>query len=56
MKAINPDVKVLLASGYSINGAAQDLLAEGVQGFIQKPFDRTELSAKVAGALQDAPE
>jgi CheY-like chemotaxis protein len=51
MKEINRDVKVLLASGYSINGAAQGLLAEGVQGFIQKPFDCSELSVKVVEAL-----
>lgn len=53
MKAIHPDLKVLLASGYSLNGAAQNLLAEGALGFVQKPFDRFELSTKVAEALQD---
>lgn len=52
IKTINPDVKVLLASGYSINGEAQSLLAEGVQGFIQKPFDCAELSAKVSELLE----
>lgn len=56
MRKINPDVKVLLASGYSINGAAQELLTDGVRGFIQKPFQRATLSAKVAEVLQDAPE
>jgi len=53
MKAMNPDVKVLLVSGYSLDGAAQTLLADGVKGFIQKPFDRFELSTKVVKALQE---
>ncbi|MBN2713557.1 MAG: PAS domain-containing protein [Planctomycetes bacterium] len=52
MKKINPGVKVLLASGYSINGTAKELLDEGVQGFIQKPFHAAELSAKAAAALK----
>ena len=38
IKKINPDAKVVLASGYSINGEAQSILNEGVLGFIQKPF------------------
>lgn len=52
MKAINPDIKAILSSGYSINGAAKDLFAEGVLGFVQKPFESTEFSSKVAQALQ----
>jgi two-component system cell cycle sensor histidine kinase/response regulator CckA len=39
LKAINPDVKVLLSSGYSIGGAAQEILDRGCNDFIQKPFN-----------------
>jgi len=39
MKGINPDVKVLLLSGYSINGGAREILKRGCDGFMQKPFD-----------------
>lgn len=39
LKAINPSVRVLLSSGYSLNGQAEKILAEGCCGFIQKPFD-----------------
>jgi CheY-like chemotaxis protein len=56
MKAINPDVKVLIASGYSINDKVERLLAEGALGFIQKPFEGSELSTKVAEAIQGADE
>ncbi len=51
MKEIDPGVKVLLASGYSINGKAEGLLAEGVRGFLQKPFSQTALAEQVAKLL-----
>jgi two-component system, cell cycle sensor histidine kinase and response regulator CckA len=38
LKEINPDIKVLLSSGYSINGAATEIMDRGCNGFIQKPF------------------
>ncbi|TET67874.1 MAG: PAS domain-containing sensor histidine kinase, partial [Candidatus Zixiibacteriota bacterium] len=47
----NPDVRVLLASGYSQDGAAQRILDEGVRGFIQKPFELVELSQKLRQVL-----
>jgi signal transduction histidine kinase len=37
LKKINPEVKVLLSSGYSINGQASRILERGCDGFIQKP-------------------
>ncbi len=51
LKGINPHVKVLLSSGYSINGEAQEILNRGCQGFIQKPFNLTELSLRVREIL-----
>jgi PAS domain S-box-containing protein len=51
LKAIKPDVQVLLASGYSINGQATDILQRGCNGFIQKPFDLQLLSEKVRDIL-----
>jgi len=44
MKYVNPKVKVLLSSGYSINGRATEILDRGCNGFIQKPFKMKELS------------
>jgi PAS domain S-box-containing protein len=44
MKEINPDIKVLLSSGYSIDGQATDILNRGCNGFIHKPFNMNELS------------
>ena len=47
MKEINPNIKVLLSSGYSINGKAGELMKKGCSGFIQKPFRKNELSLKL---------
>ena len=47
LKRANPDIHVLLASGYSVNGTATELLRQGCSGFIQKPFNLIQLSKKV---------
>ncbi len=52
LKEINPEVKVLLSSGYSINGQAQEILNRGCDGFIQKPFKIEELSQKLREILE----
>lgn len=51
LKEINPDIKVLLSSGYSITGQAQEILDKGCNGFIQKPFNLKELSLKLREIL-----
>jgi two-component system cell cycle sensor histidine kinase/response regulator CckA len=43
MKEIVPDIKVLVASGYSMEETTQTILDEGVLGILQKPFQREEL-------------
>jgi two-component system cell cycle sensor histidine kinase/response regulator CckA len=47
LKEINPNVKVLLSSGYSLKGQAAEILKRGCNGFIQKPFITNELSKKI---------
>ncbi|MCD4764813.1 MAG: response regulator [Desulfobacterales bacterium] len=47
MKEINPRVKVLLSSGYSIDREAKEILARDCDGFIQKPCTIKELSEKI---------
>jgi PAS domain S-box-containing protein len=51
LRAINPAVKVLLASGHSVTGAAQALLESGAKGFVQKPYRRQTLVEKIQEAL-----
>jgi len=47
LKEMDPAVKVLLSSGYSIDGEATEILERGCAGFIQKPFNLEELSRKI---------
>jgi PAS domain S-box-containing protein len=47
LRAIDPDVKVLFSSGYSIDGEALKILNRGSSGFIQKPFTLQDLSEKL---------
>ncbi len=51
MKKINPGIKALLSSGYSINGQATEILKRGCNAFIQKPFSVTNLSLKLREIL-----
>jgi DNA-binding NarL/FixJ family response regulator len=51
LKEINPDIKVLLASGYSMNSQATEIMDRGCSGFIQKPFKMRELSQKLREIL-----
>ena len=51
LKEMAPGIKVLLASGYSINGKAGEIMKKGCGGFIQKPFGMKELSAKLMEIL-----
>ena len=53
-RAIDPHVHVLLLSGYSRDGQAQELIDVGASGFLQKPFSMEELAREVGTALQGA--
>ncbi|MBW2207411.1 MAG: response regulator, partial [Deltaproteobacteria bacterium] len=52
LKALNPGVKVLLSSGYSIDGQASEILDRGCDGFIQKPFNIKDISHKIREILE----
>jgi PAS domain S-box-containing protein len=47
----DPGVKVLLSSGYSIDGQAKKILVAGCKGFIQKPFGIVDLSVRLREIL-----
>jgi len=51
LREINPEIKVLLSSGYSLNGEAQTIMDRGCDGFLQKPFQLSVLSTKVRKML-----
>lgn len=51
LKNINPDAKVLLSSGYSLDGEAMEIMESGCNGFLQKPFSPKQLSQKIREIL-----
>jgi len=51
LKSINPQIKVILSSGYSINGRPSKMLDRGCQAFIQKPYSMGDLSQKIRVVL-----
>jgi len=51
MKEMDPGVHVLVSSGYSQEGKAQEILSGGAMGFVQKPFHVRDLISKVRQGL-----
>lgn len=51
LREMDPHIRVLLSSGYSVDGKAQAILDRGCNGFIQKPFDLQALSEKLKQVL-----
>ena len=47
LREINPRIKVLLSSGNDMNSEVKGILEQGCNGFIQKPFNMTNLSEKL---------
>lgn len=54
LKEINPDIKVILSSGYSMQGEVQKVMESGCAAFIQKPYNFKELSNVVQQVMQGA--
>jgi DNA-binding NtrC family response regulator len=50
---INPNVKVLLSNGYSLDGPATGIMQKACKGFIQKPFTMEHLSKKIRKILEE---
>ncbi|OQY59511.1 MAG: hypothetical protein B6245_06320 [Desulfobacteraceae bacterium 4572_88] len=51
LRKINPDAKVLLSSGYSIDSETSEILKKDCNGFIQKPYNMERLSQKITEIL-----
>ncbi len=51
LKKIDPDVKVVIATGHALDGAAQETMDAGALRFIHKPFIMAELAETLAKAL-----
>ncbi len=51
LRRIDPDVRVLLSSGYSSNNQVAHMLENGCKGFIQKPYDAVRMARKIREIL-----
>ena len=51
LRQIDPDVRVLLSSGYSSNNQVAHMLKNGCKGFIQKPYDAVRMARKIREIL-----
>jgi PAS domain S-box-containing protein len=55
LKGIKPEVRVMLASGYSLNSEAESIMQRGCKAFMQKPFNVYSLSLKIREILEGPP-
>jgi PAS domain S-box-containing protein len=55
LKQIQPEVKVLLSSGYSSTEQVAALIEKGCRGFIQKPYDTVKMSRTIRTILDGVP-
>jgi two-component system, cell cycle sensor histidine kinase and response regulator CckA len=52
LKALDPELKVLVISGYPAERCPADMLQDGCEGFLQKPFGLVELSRNIRTAME----
>ncbi|WP_026374797.1 response regulator [Aestuariibacter salexigens] len=53
MQVINPDINVIVASGYDSSSTSAFLSSQGVKGFIEKPFNLNALLTMVTRVLRE---
>jgi len=56
LRSINPDIKVILSSGYSAEDATAQFHGKGLAGFIQKPYLIDDFQDTVAACFSTEPE
>ena len=53
LKAIDPQVKVIISSGYSSKGTIDELVADGVKAVLFKPYTLAELRETLETVLKE---
>jgi CheY-like chemotaxis protein len=48
---INPHVRIIISSGYVVNGSTEKTIEEKARGYISKPFDREQILGLIREAL-----
>lgn len=52
MRQINPRANILMTSGYAETDGLNELLSEGLRGFVPKPFNRDKLLVQIKSAVR----
>ncbi|MCM2285419.1 MAG: response regulator [Desulfobacula sp.] len=52
IRAIDPDIKIIVSSGYSREEEIEKMMQKGCDGYILKPFDMATLSKRLDGVLK----
>jgi DNA-binding NtrC family response regulator len=47
LRKLNPEVKVIISSGYNEQEVSQKFVGKGLSGFIQKPYRLSEMQAEI---------
>ena len=55
IRAMNPKARILLSSGYSVESHAAEILEQGGDGLLQKPFTSAELLRTIRQVINRAP-
>jgi DNA-binding NarL/FixJ family response regulator len=50
---IDPEIRIIVSSGYSFDGPVGDVLKAGAAAFIAKPYQLSEMLKTVRKALDD---
>ena len=51
LREINPDARIILSSGYSVDEKTRELIGKGALGFIQKPYRVNEIEEALKKAF-----
>ena len=54
LREMKPGIPVLLSSGYSVEEVVQEILAEGANGFLPKPYGLSQIARAVRKAISSA--
>jgi DNA-binding NarL/FixJ family response regulator len=50
---MNPQVKVIIASGYSFNGPSKNAIDAGARGFVGKPYEVSQMLQAIRKVMDD---
>jgi two-component system, cell cycle sensor histidine kinase and response regulator CckA len=53
LRAIQPSLKALVSTGYSVEGEVSDLMTRGCKGYVQKPFSIRVLAKEIRRILDE---